>query len=142
MAFLFCFFTPFLVLPVQLMFGRFGQVVEKKKSITLQDTSAVRNLSHLIVSYLIRSVPVQSHLTFSPSPGRRSAGSCPVCWAVRSPPCSVSLWSAGPPGMWWHSHAPSTSRVGRGMYVTVSPVPCFCIHSMQSSSYTQKRHSL
>lgn len=35
---------------VQLMFGRFGQVVEKKKSISLQDISAVRfSPSHLLI---------------------------------------------------------------------------------------------
>lgn len=34
--------------------------------------------------------------------GRRSAGNCPVCWAVRSPPCSVCLWSAGLQVRWWH----------------------------------------
>lgn len=39
----------FFPLSVQLMFGRFGQVVEKKKSITLQDISAVsRHLSGLL----------------------------------------------------------------------------------------------
>lgn len=41
---------------VQLMFGRFGQVVEKKKSITLQDISAVRDLSICASIYLSASL--------------------------------------------------------------------------------------
>lgn len=53
---------------VQLMFGRFGQVVEKKKSISLQDISAVRlNPSYLLIhqtsllsACLILSVPFSS----------------------------------------------------------------------------------
>ena len=62
----FFFMSPLLTLPVQLMFGRFGQVVEKKKSITLQDISAVRNLSYLIssASHLISSRWISSSLIF------------------------------------------------------------------------------
>lgn len=65
---------------LQLMFGRFGQVVEKKKSISLQDISAVR---HFLSVWSPCVYPAHGyndtvHLF------RKSVGSSPVCWAVRS----------------------------------------------------------
>lgn len=98
---------------VQLMFGRFGQVVEKKKSISLQDISAVRfNPSYLSIH---QAIPLSACLILSVLLFlRKSAGSCPVCWAARSPRCFVSPSSAGPLVMWWRWRAPLTNRVDRG----------------------------
>lgn len=128
--------SPFISLhAVQLMFGRFGQVVEKKKSITLQDISAVRRQIFSFLSFFFcistcRFCPYDELTLPLASPRRRSAGSCPACWAARSPPCSVYQWPAGLPVRWWRWRAPSTSRVGRGTYSVPGYVKeCFPNHS-------------
>lgn len=104
----------------QLTFGRFGQVVEKKKSITLQDISAVWRyflcLSNISTSSVYPSIALMFTLSqFSVSlPCRRNVGSCLTCWAARSSPCFVFQWPAGPLARWWRWHAPLTRKAGRG----------------------------
>lgn len=78
-----------------------------------------------VFSYMYFQIFTISKLYYLFLAYRKSVGSCPACWDVRSRPCSVYQWQVEPLDRWWLQHVPLTSRVGRGINVT-------CLHFIMS----------